>query len=251
MALALIMAGCRDSSGPDGVFGCDSVSRYEIGETVAGTIRTTDCSPGGDGNVDFYQFRQAAHGPASFRIEVPMSSAPMFFGLFDSRQDLVDEVEVGPGEEASIPRFLDEGTYVIAIGAEQVGPGSTYTLSSLPAIQLAGPPFLGCTESQAYTIGATVTGLLFTDDCPTPDGKFMELYEFTVAAQRAVTIDLTSDEFDALLYIFNAEGAIVARNDDNGISLDSRIRTTLPAGTYSIGVTSFDNSEGEFTLRAQ
>ena len=253
LALALSVAACSDSSGPDGVFGCDSVARYQIGETVNGSIRPTDCTdPDELSHVDFYQFRQSAAGPVSIVLELPQGSVRMFVALIDSNEDLVDARDVEPGDEESVGGFLDAGSYIIAIGAETPGTQSTYTLSSERSTRFSGPAFLNCTVAQAYTIGATVNGTLATGDCVTPDEGWMDRYQFTVAATRTVRIDLASEEFDAFLYLFDSDGVILARNDDGGNVFDSRITISLPPGTYSIGAATFEGEGGgAYTLTTQ
>ena len=251
LALAFV-AGCSDSSGPE-IFGCDKVARYNIGETVNGSIRTSDCAdPDEFGRVDFFQVRQSASGPVSFVLDVPAGSVTMFIFLIDSNEELVDFAEVSPGEAASVGGLLDEGTYFVAISAGQPGTQSTYTLSSERAIRLSGPPFLGCTIIQAYTYGATVNGTLADGDCETAESGFMDRYQFTLATARTVTITLASNNFDAFLYLFNSEGAILARNDDDATSLNSRISIALPAGTYSIGAAALEGiGSGAYSLRTQ
>ena len=249
---ALLLAGCSDSSGPE-IFGCDSIARHNIGEVVTGAIRTNDCeAPEEFGNIDLYQFRQAQSGPVSVVFEVPEGSVVMFVAIMDSNEELIALDQVGPGEEVAIGGLLDEGTYFIVVGSESPGTQSTYSFTSVREIVLSGPPFLNCATAQAYTFGAIVNGTLGNGDCVVPDGAYMDRYTFTLATARTVTINLTSDDFDAYLYLFNAQGAIIAQNDDAGTSLDSRISLSLPAGTYSIGASAFDEFEaGQYTLRAQ
>jgi hypothetical protein len=252
LAIALLAAGCSDSSGPE-LFGCDSFARHNIGETVTGSIRTNDCNdPESDGYVDLFQFRQAATGPVSVVIEVPEGSVPMIVAIVSSDEELIDFQEAGPGEEAAVGGILEKGTYFIVVGSEFPGATSTYSFNSAPSIRFTGPPFLNCAEAQAYTFGAIVNGTLDMGDCVVPDGAFMDRYQFTLATARTVTITQTSTDFDSYLYLFNSAGAILARNDDFGTSLDSRISISLPAGTYSIGASAFDEFEaGQYTLRAQ
>ena len=255
LALALFAAGCSDSSGPDNItiFDCDSGIRYAIGQTVTGIIRTTDCGDADvDGTADFYQFRQAADGPVSIAVESPTGSVEIFVGLIDFNDELIGLELASPGEEIEVGGFLEEGTYVIVIGTESPGPQSTYTLSSTRTLPSSGPAFLNCTVSQAYTVGATVNGALGSGDCLTPDDAWMDRYQFTLAAARTMTINLASENFDAYLYLFNSDGVVLAQNDDAGGSLNSRLSISLPAGTYSIGASSFGfRSEGAYTLTTQ
>ena len=251
---ALLTAGCSDSSGPEGALGCEAVIRHTIGETVTGSIRTTDCgSPDDEGYIDLYQFRQAASGPVSVMLDVPGSSVTMGIVLFDTDENVIDFGRVEPGEQFAVGGTLDEGTYFIVIIAASPGAQSTYSFNSARSIRFTGPPFLNCTVAQTYTFGATVNGTLGTGDCVTPDGAYIDRHQFTLATARTVTITMTSDEVDSFLYLFDAQGAMLARNDDQGIeTFDSRISVSLPAGTYAIGASAYDQFEaGAYTLRTQ
>lgn len=254
LALALALPACSDSGGPDGItlFGCDDGMRYSIGQTVTGAITTSDCSdPGGEGLTDFYQFRLSSSGPVSIVVDRSGGSGMMYVALVGAGEELVDIAAIGPGEEAAVGGLLDAGTYVIAIGGEVPGQ-SSYTLSSSATLPPSGPAFFNCTVAQAYTLGSTVNGTLGTGDCVTPDAAWMDRHQFSLASPRRVTIDLTSTAFDTYLYLFNADGTVIAENDDTGDSYNSRLSLSLPAGTYSIGATSFDaGGEGSYTLRAQ
>ena len=88
--------------------------------------------------------------------------------------------------------------------------------------------------------------------------RYAQYYRFTLAQDVDVTIDLIS-EVDTYLYLIsgdNPTGEILEENDDRpddddeGLSnTDSRIRRRLPAGTYAIEATTWDEGEtGEFTL---
>lgn len=75
---------------------------------------------------------------------------------------------------------------------------------------------------------------------------------FEASAGDEVTITHSSNAFDAYLVLEGPNGSIIAENDDgDGISLNSRISTTLTErGTYTIWAGSYSsgNSTGPFTL---
>ena len=67
-------------------------------------------------------------------------------------------------------------------------------------------------------------------------------------------IDLASSAFDTslLLVAVNSDqslGSLSLQNDDNGSGTNSVIETTLPPGTYWLGVTSFAPDEtGDYNI---
>jgi len=95
------------------------------------------------------------------------------------------------------------------------------------------------------------TGELSTADCRLDDGSYLDLVQFSGTAGQTVTIDLTSDAFDAYLYLLDPTPAVVASNDDaQSGSGNSRIVFTLTrSGTWTIGATSLGaNQLGSYVL---
>jgi Bacterial pre-peptidase C-terminal domain len=89
-------------------------------------------------------------------------------------------------------------------------------------------------------------------DIPTGDGGFARDYAIKLTAGDNIAIDLTSEVFDTVVILLNAEGKNVGKNDDgsDGSSnslLFTRIKT---AGNYVIRVQGFgETSSGEFKLK--
>jgi hypothetical protein len=71
-----------------------------------------------------------------------------------------------------------------------------------------------------------------------PNGSPGEWYVFSGQAGQVVRITLTSDAFDAVLYLLDPGGTVVSRDDDGGGNLDALIQATLPVtGEYRIFAT--------------
>lgn len=74
-------------------------------------------------------------------------------------------------------------------------------------------------------------------------------YPFSGRAGQTVTISMSSDEFDTLLVLANANGQEIASNDDYARSLNSTIVITLPTtGTYTVLARSFSGMGGNYTV---
>ena len=253
LALALALPACSDSSGPDRlkIYGCDKGMRYSIGQTLSVEISTSDCTEQNVFYVDYYQFRLASDGPVSILVKQSGGSGAMYVELMGPGDVFLDGLGVDPGSEAAVGGQLEAGTYVIVVGGRMPGQ-SRYTLSSSAALPPLRGPFFNCTAVQAYTVGNTVSGTLGAGDCVAPYLRWMDRYQFTLTSTRTVTIDLASNDFDAYLYLFNAAGTVIAQNDDYDWAYDSRLSLSLPAGTYSIGATSYGRDEqGSYTLRVE
>jgi hypothetical protein len=92
--------------------------------------------------------------------------------------------------------------------------------------------------------GQTVQGTVDTFD---PDG-----WAFSGSEGRPITIELNalSDDLDPQLYFYNADGQLIAENDDTvfGENLNSHIEFTLTySGSYTIVVSAF-GSGGDYEL---
>jgi tetratricopeptide (TPR) repeat protein len=78
-------------------------------------------------------------------------------------------------------------------------------------------------------------------------------HQFTGKAGQAITITMTSDEFDTVLSLLGPDGQEIAYNDDDGRSLNSRIIATLPSdGVYVIQARSYGGMvSGTYTVTVQ
>jgi len=108
-------------------------------------------------------------------------------------------------------------------------------------------PVLAVNDSVVeITYGSSLDGSLVVTDGPSRlmIGSYADNYSFTGSAGDLVLIDLTSNEFDTYLYLYDPDGNLVAENDDYDGTSRSLISYKLPSGgTYTIEVTSYSESE--------
>ena len=134
------------------------------------------------------------------------------------------------------------------------GSGPTLSLSLSQAAAATG----AC--SAAINSGVPINGNLLSNGCATGArgaGYYTDRYTFTAAPRNAVTILLTSSNFDTYVYLRDPAGNVINSNDDGGGGTNSHIPAssgtyTLPAGssgTYTIEVTSYSSGRtGAYTL---
>jgi hypothetical protein len=97
-----------------------------------------------------------------------------------------------------------------------------------------------------------VRDVLSEKDIPTGEGGFARDYAISLVAGDQLAIDLTSEVFDTVVVLLNAEGKNIGKNDDgpDGTSnslLFIRIKDT---GNYVIRVQGFgETSSGDFKLK--
>lgn len=73
-----------------------------------------------------------------------------------------------------------------------------------------------------------------------PTGGDIDFFRVTLTADTTFTAEIVSGGFDSLVGLFNANGTLVAVDDDSGPGLLSKLTYPVPAGgTYYVGVTAF------------
>ena len=97
------------------------------------------------------------------------------------------------------------------------------------------------TAQDSLTVGDSITAEATGEDVT---------YTLELEADETVEIDLSSEDFDTLVIVQNANGEELARNDDGGEGFNSLLEFEAPeAGEYTVVVTSFfNNTNGEYTL---
>jgi hypothetical protein len=157
---------------------------------------------------------------------------------------------------------LAAGTYTgtVTIGAPGISTSAvinvTYTVS--------GSTVAACNTTTGVTtvsLGQSVDGALASTDCRVGGGTgaFGDVYRLVLGATTVLQVDLSTDStvaptntfltFDANVILLDANGAVIASDDDGGIMTNSQLTRTLAAGTYFIMATSFAAGEtGGYTL---
>jgi hypothetical protein len=122
-----------------------------------------------------------------------------------------------------------------------------------PTVQPMGAGGMIAPAGQMATIayGQQLQGRLEPGDRQMQDSTFADIWMFQGTAGQAITIDLTSDNFDSYLQLLDASGNRLGEDDDSGGSLNARISFTIPANAqYQIVVNNYGSSRraGVYTL---
>ena len=97
----------------------------------------------------------------------------------------------------------------------------------------------------------TIMGRLDQNSTDLEDnGIYFEFHTFEGNAGEALTIDLTSDDFDALLFLLSPTGEDIAADNNGASGTNARIVITLPmTGTYTIVASSYQiGAIGDYQL---
>ena len=70
-------------------------------------------------------------------------------------------------------------------------------------------------------------------------GTIVNAYRLVLSTAGHVVINLQSEEADTYVFLADAEGNLLASDDDGGGGTNSRIRTWLPAGEYVVEATTY------------
>jgi hypothetical protein len=120
------------------------------------------------------------------------------------------------------------------------------------------PPL--CTGDPVGTVSLaeTVTGTLDTADCDNPFegewpiGTFADAWQLRVETAATVHIEMTSTEFNAVLYLSDAELHLLGYDHGSGPNSKARISRSLEPGTYLIWASSFyAHSTGGYVLTVE
>jgi len=103
-----------------------------------------------------------------------------------------------------------------------------------------------------FPVNREVRDILSDRDIPTGDGGFARDYAIQLGAGDQIAVDLSSEVFDTVVILLNAEGRNVGKNDDgaDGTSNSLLFIRIKDSGTYVVRVQGFgQTSSGEFRLK--
>jgi len=135
----------------------------------------------------------------------------------------------------SIPR-TETGVYEIIVSSYGAGEVGGYTLE------------ITTDERPLASLDQQISGVLLEGDSEFTDGEYYDSYDFEGRPGQALSLDLSSLDFDTYLILRQPNGEALVNDDTEGSN--SRLETILPeAGSYEVVVTSFAGGEtGEYRL---
>lgn len=224
--------------------------------SLSGKLSDTDARFGNI-PIDIYEYTFANDSSVSIALNSDNFDGLLYLARVTAAQEMVTAQSLsddnsGPGTNAEIVTTLQAGTYWVGVTAAGPAAAGVYDLSIRSSSNSPTTSFQS--YQSAYGIGVeinanpTIDGALQTSDFML-DGKYIDLYEFELAASARLRIDLSSAGFENALYLARvitranpadaliADDSLLHNSGFNGSS-NSRIEQTLLPGTYWIGVTS-------------
>jgi hypothetical protein len=226
------------------------VQGLSLGTPVNGALEESDAEyddSQSEGFYDLYRFVGRAGQRVRVRMEMEEHYPAVEIGsMKDGVFTPLENVTTGPaGVTATL---ADAGEYFVRAGAYG-GVTGDYTLTAEERAPAPAP------RTTPIRRGQTVTGELQDGDTELEDGRFYDGYAYTARAGERLSVQLTSEDFDAYVIVgrmVDGEFQEVASNDDaeDGEGLDSELEVELPDdGRYIIQATSFSpGTEGAYQL---
>lgn len=252
VALVVILPGCgKDSgTGPSAfkVLDCAKGSRYTIGQTVNGSLASTDCvDPGGTGRADYYQFTLASAGPVAITVSSTSGVQPRIINAILTPNGATTHFRfTSLSGSTTVGGSFAAGTYIVVVAASEDNQSSNYTLTSSATL----PATFACGSIAPILIGSTVSGTFAPTDCADPDGYApADYYSFTLSADGPITLRLTSNSGTTYVGVGDEQDNIfdVGTGDPATPAVASG---TLPAGRYiAIAAASDESQTGSYTLQ--
>jgi serine protease Do len=235
-----------------------------VGGTVEGALETTDEVLAEDNSfMDRYPL-QVQQGE-SYTITLTSSEFDTYLAVLTPDDEVVAQNDDAPGMGLnSQVVFQAPMTGEVHVVANSYAPQATgaYTLRVEQGANAAAPQNNGGGQvniqqmiANAAAIEAGQTqGQLEGTDPMLPDNSHVDVYELQATAGQTLTVTLTSEQFDTYLFLADAEGEILAENDDaEGMGLNSRVQHSVQAdGPVYIITNSYDAGiTGPYTVNVQ
>lgn len=220
---------------------CDATTPISIGQSVTGTITSTDCRLADTSYADKYVLMLSESTPV--RVSM-IGTVDAYLILQDAASGaIIAEDDDGNGStNARIEQVVPAGRYVIV--ATTFGPNDfgDYQLAVTPGSS-------ACLAATPLGSDATIAGTLATSACLLPDSSYADRYTLTVPKRTILNVTMHSDVIDSYLFVEKTTGQSIQRDDNGAGGKDARIAVTLDPGTYIIYATSAAARElGAYTL---
>ncbi|MDO9587946.1 MAG: PPC domain-containing protein [Brevundimonas sp.] len=221
-------------------------TRIRLGQSLQGELGVGD--PETDDGLVYDAFAFRARAGERFAIDLiadafdPVVRVGRMEGRDFSELAMNDDGPDGSLNSRLVFTAPTTGEYVIRATPLIVGGEGAYTLA------LATGPEPAAT--QTIEIGGSVQGELTEDDGRSEDGDLADAYRFTGREGQRIRIEMSSDDFDTYLELFDENRVSLAEDDDGAArGTDSRLTFTLPrSGAYIVEARAFSASTGGYSL---
>ncbi|HAP44267.1 MAG: hypothetical protein A2087_02200 [Spirochaetes bacterium GWD1_61_31] len=199
------------------------------------------------GDVDWFRFTI----PGASRQTVIQTGGDLDTALVLLRADgqaMAENDDNGGDRNAAIGLILPGGDYLVRVSANRGGSGS-YNLR----LRLSVPPSADAhepNEDRAAAARLDLAAGLLAAPATFHNPQDRDWYRLDVPAGGRALELATEGNLDTTLALYDADGRLVAENDDSD-GLNAAIRRNLPAGEYRVAVGNYTGALGSYRLVAR
>ncbi len=220
-------------------------SGIRVGQTLRGQLTPNDPESGAGQAYDAYAFR--ARAGERFVIDLVSDDfdpvvriGRMRAGEFDELAMNDDTIDTGLNSHLTFTA-AEGGDYVIRATPLSPGGEGAYSLTLARGQEVA--------SAQEIAVGGSASGSLAEGDGKGADGATADVYRFSGREGQRIRIDMSSDDFDTYVELFDANHTSLAEDDDGAEGTDSRLTFVLPSnGVYFIEARAFTEATGGYEI---
>ena len=221
---------------------CLTVRNIAVGQTFSGALVAADCRFSDNSALQYFTFTLAAE--SVLEIEMTSTAVDAYLIVADANLNTLVEDDDGgaAGTNARVLRSFPAGKYYVAANAYDPNSFGAYQLS----VKLAPA---ACATGRATTLPTILsTVLAVATSCRLNDDSYVDRYDLTVAARTTVRMDMISSVIDSYLLLLNANGKLVAQDDDAGAGVNAHIEVQLEAGKYNLLANAAPGQTGAYRI---
>jgi hypothetical protein len=229
---------------------CEYLPPLAIGSSLDGSIDAAeDCGLPEGGFADLYKVVVATAQWVTFRMASEQLDPLLLLSSAAGDRRLAVNDDGFNSLDSNLTILAPAGEYRLYATSFEPAEAGAYTVSFA-----AGPSTVTNCADVWVMPGVQTSQNMTTSDCRTPSGSenyYSEQYKIYLTAGQTVTVRMTSTEFDAYLFLLDAEtGEALAEDDDSAGGTNAELTFTAPSdGTYVIEASSFATEEtGAYTL---
>lgn len=220
---------------------CDATQTITIGQSVSGTIASTDCQLADGAYADKYLLTLADATPVRI-TEIGTIDAYLILQNATTGAVVAVNDDGNGNTNARIEQIVPAGRYVITATTFGAADFGAYTLS-------VSRGATACITSTPAFLSDTIVGALrAATACVLPDSSYTDRYGLTLTASTILSTAMHSDSVDSFLFIESAEGKSISRTDRGGPGKDALLIDTVPAGKYIVYANAKPKEVGPYTL---
>jgi hypothetical protein len=210
-------------------------------QTINGELTTSDCLFTGVGHADGYRFVATAPTTVLFTLTGATLRPKLSLTGTTASTVITDSWSTVLGDTARLVATVSAGTYTLWV-VENSGDRGPYVLKAQNAV--------ACTAALATTpiaLDQTVTGALTDSSCLLPNNAEGMGWSLNLAAESDVRLDIGANGFEPWIVITNSSLQIVSNSipigTDSAVLMDR-----IPAGNYTVWVTTIEGGQGTFSM---